>query len=228
MSIETGRRRRSPAALAAPLLGAAMLGVLAGCGILDDPEPCPRVSVLQQARVLTLYGEGAGREDGDVAFEVELREASGRCDYTIDEDGGGGVEVAFSLPIHATRGPAAAADRVSAPYFVALTDGERRIVAKEVFTAEIAFDDEGRGRANGGVRRPVDPAQARRQRTRVRDADRHPVHRGPARGHQAPAGALGRRCPSGRGPALYARGAGPPAGAFPWRIARIVGQGTGT
>ncbi len=145
MSTGTGRRQRSPAAFAAPLLGAAMLGALAGCGILDDSPPCPRVSVLQQARVLTLYGEGPGREEADVAFEVELREASERCDYAIDEDGSGSVEVAFSLPIRATRGPAATADSVSAPYFVALTDGGRRIVAKEIFTAEIAFDDEATG-----------------------------------------------------------------------------------
>ena len=127
-------------ALAAPLFGAAMLVVLAGCNPFDDPPPCPRVSVLQQARVLTLYGDGPGRDASDVAYEVTLGNVDGSCDYDVDEDEGGGVGVEFALPINAARGPAAGADRVSVPYFVALTDAQRRIVAKEVFTAGIAFD----------------------------------------------------------------------------------------
>ena len=127
-------------ALGAPLLGAAMLVALAGCNPFDEPPPCPRVNVLQQARVLTLYGDGPGRDASDVAFEVTLSNVDVSCDYDVDKDEGGGVEVEFALPIDAARGPAAGTDRVSVPYFVALTDAQRRIVAKEVFTAEIAFD----------------------------------------------------------------------------------------
>ena len=134
-------RRCHPARLAAPLLGAALLVALAGCGVFDDPPPCPGVNVLQQARQLTLYREGPGRDPTDVAFEVELAKARADCDHDIDEEEGGGVEVTFSLPIRATRGPAAETDQLSVPYFVALVDGSREIVAKEVFTAEIAFED---------------------------------------------------------------------------------------
>ena len=88
---------------------------------------------------------GPGRDLTDVAFELELREVAVRCDHDVDEDEGGGVQVTFSLPIRAARGPAAETDRVSVPYFVALTDANRQIVAKEVFTTEIVF-------GAGGVR----------------------------------------------------------------------------
>ena len=133
----TGRRGRS--VLGAGLLGAAVLVVLGGCGLTDDPLPCPGVGILDQARLLTLYRDGTGRDPSDVAFEVELRNVSGRCDHDIDEEEGGGVEVTFDLSIRATRGPAAGTDRLSIPFFVALTDANRQIVAKEVFGAEIAF-----------------------------------------------------------------------------------------
>ena len=117
-----------------------MLVALAGCNpFADDPPPCPRVSILKETRLLTLYGDGPGREASDVAFELELRNVSSDCDYDLDEQGGG-VEVTFALPIRATRGPATESDRVSVPFFVALADPSRQIIAKEIFTAEIAFE----------------------------------------------------------------------------------------
>ena len=117
-----------------------MLAVLAGCNPFDEPPPCPRVSILQQASSLTLYRDGPGRDPSDVAFEVELGHADINCGYDFDDDEGGGVAVAFAVPIGITRGPAAETDRLSVSYFVALTDPRRQIVAKEVFIAEIAFD----------------------------------------------------------------------------------------
>ena len=125
------------------LIVAAMLVVLAGCSTFDDPPPCPRVSILKQTSLLTLYGEGPGRDDVDVAFELALRDVASDCDLNVDDEAGGGVAVTFALPIYATRGPAAETDRLSVPFFVALADPGRQIVAKEIFTAEIAFDADG-------------------------------------------------------------------------------------
>lgn len=123
------------------LLGAATLAAAAGCSSLtEDPPACPRVNVLQQARTLTLYGDGPGRDLSDVTFEIELRGLGGDCDYDVDEEEGGGVAVEFALAVHAARGPVARTDRVSMPYFVALLDARRQMVAKEVFTVEIAFE----------------------------------------------------------------------------------------
>ena len=125
------------------VLVAALLVSVAGCNAFDDPPPCPRVSILKQTSLLTLYGEGPGRDDVDVAFELALRDVASDCDLDVDDEAGGGVAVTFALPIYATRGPAAETDRLSVPFFVALADPSRQIVAKEVFTAEIAFDADG-------------------------------------------------------------------------------------
>ena len=135
-----GTWRRAPVCAGGALLAAGLLIALAGCNpFADEPPPCPRVSILKEARLLTLYGDGPGREASDAAFDLELRNVATDCDYDLG-DRGGGVEVTFALPIRATRGPAAESDRVSVPFFVVLTDPNRQIVAKEVFTAEIAFE----------------------------------------------------------------------------------------
>ena len=132
--------RPAPARAGAALLSLGALTALAGCNpFAGDPPPCPTVSVLKQARLLTLYGDGPGREEADVAFGLELGNVAADCDYDLG-DGGGGVEVTFALPIRATRGPAAESDRLGVPFFVALTDPSKQIVAKEVFTAEFVFE----------------------------------------------------------------------------------------
>ena len=123
---------------------AAALVVLAGCNpFADDPPPCPRVSVLKQTSQLILYGQGPGRDDANVAFALELGDVASDCDHRIDDEDGGGVEIEFALSIDATRGPAAETDRLSVPFFVAIAGPDRQIVAKEVFTAQIIFEDDG-------------------------------------------------------------------------------------
>ena len=118
-----------------------MLAALGGCGVFDAPPPCPRVSVLKQAHALTLYGDESGRDPADVAFEVELGNVNAACSHDIDEEEGGGVEVSFGLEIRTARGPAAAADRMTVPYFVAIMDPSRRVIAKRTFETEIAFEE---------------------------------------------------------------------------------------
>ena len=138
----SGPARRGCGSLRAggALLAAALLVALAGCNPFDDPPPCPRVSILKQTSLLTLYGEEPGGDAADVAFELALRTVESDCDLDVDDETGGGILVTFALPIYATRGPAAETDRLSVPYFVAIAGPGRRIVAKEVFTAEIAFE----------------------------------------------------------------------------------------
>ncbi len=123
------------------LLGAILPIALAGCGLFSDPEPpCPGIVILEQARALTLYRDGPGRDLSDVTFEVELVTVASNCAYDIDDEGGA-VGMEFILLIRGTRGPAAEADAVSVPFFVAIADPERRIVAKEIFTADLAFGE---------------------------------------------------------------------------------------
>ena len=136
-------RRRGLVGASGAFLVAAMLVALAGCNpFAGDPLPCPKVSILKQTRFLTLYGDGPGRDDENVAFTLELRNVASDCDLDVDDEAGGGVHLTFDLPIYATRGPAAGTDRLSVPYFVTIVGPRRQIVAKEVFIAQIAFDED--------------------------------------------------------------------------------------
>ena len=111
--------------------------------MFGEPQPpCPGIAILEQARTLTLYRDGPGRDLSDVAFEIELATVAATCDYDIDDESGA-VGMEFILLIRGTRGPAAESDAVSVPYFVAIADPERRIVAKEIFTADLAFGEAG-------------------------------------------------------------------------------------
>ena len=105
------------------------------------PFPCPGVSVPERARTLTLYRDGPGRDLSDVAFEMALSVSAARCDYAVEEDGSGVVEAALIVTVAGTRGPAAETDHARAPFFVAISDPEGRILAKEVFAADLAFDE---------------------------------------------------------------------------------------
>ncbi len=119
-----------------------LAALLSGCGLMTESEPqppCPGLVVLDQARTLTLYREGAGRDLTDVAFEASLLRAVPSCEYDLDDEGGGGVTMTFTFAVEAARGPGAETDRVSLPYFVAIVDPSRQIVAKEVFTVELVF-----------------------------------------------------------------------------------------
>lgn len=148
IEVLTAMRRRKPrravvrrgSVLVALLAGAAAL--LAGCGLFEDEQPpCPRVAILDQAKVVTLYQEGVGRDLTDVTFEAGLAGVSGVCDYDFDDEDGDKVTVQFVLLVTATRGPAATADTVEVPYFVVIADPMRNVLAKRVFTAALDFPD---------------------------------------------------------------------------------------
>ena len=130
-----------------PLIGLLPLLALVGCGVFEDerPLPCPGVAVPERARVLTLYRDGPGRDLSDVAFEMALSVPAARCDYTVGDDGSGVVESALVVAVQGTRGPAAETDRVRAPFFVAVVGPAGRILAKEVFSADLAFDETAAG-----------------------------------------------------------------------------------
>ncbi len=131
------RRMAQPRALLALTLAAS----LGGCGLFaDDPPPCPGVSVPAQARTVTLYREGPGRDLVDVAFEVTLVDVVWRCAYDFNDEGDA-VNVDLAVVFEATRGPAAETASVSVPFFVAITDPSRRIIAKKVFVSELVLDE---------------------------------------------------------------------------------------
>ncbi len=95
---------------------------------------------MDQAKKATIYRPGAGRDLTDVIFEVEMRDLAYECSYNFDQQGDS-VRVNYNILFLARRGPAAETDRVEIPYFSAVTDASRNILAKRLFTVVLEFED---------------------------------------------------------------------------------------
>lgn len=130
---------------------AALLAALAGCGLFGAdgaPRACPDAVILADAKRVTLYRAGPGRDLTDVEFEGEIARIGGTCKY-----GKGDLTVTLVADLVVTRGPAAAEAQANLPFFVAVTDEARSIVAKKVFESAIPVP---RGQRRAGVREEIE------------------------------------------------------------------------
>lgn len=129
---------------------AGLLLALAGCGYFGEEEarPCPDAVVLADAKRITQFRPGPGRDLTDVQFEGEIAGIAGTCVF-----GKRDLTVTLIADLVVTRGPAAAAEEANLPFFVAITDEARNIVAKQVFDSAIAVP---RGQRRAGVREEIE------------------------------------------------------------------------
>jgi hypothetical protein len=113
---------------------------LGGCGMFgpkEPPTPCPRVSILGDAGRAVQFRPGPGRDPTDVLLEIEIAGISSACEFGRRNES---VSVTTNIAVAATRGPAAQGDTVgNVNYFIAVTDREQNILAKQVFDARIAI-----------------------------------------------------------------------------------------
>lgn len=120
--------------------GAALLGVLvlAGCGGggTDDAfaPPCPRPSIPRDFSDLHRY-KGAGRDITDSVLEGRITGVDGAC----KRDGNAVVAVTVSVALELARGPAATSRVADVAYFVAVSEGEGRILDKQSFRLKAEF-----------------------------------------------------------------------------------------
>ena len=123
-----------------PVLALAVVSLaLASCNLFGSTPPsCPQVAILDQAKKVTFYRPGPGRDLTDVTFEVAIRDLAYECSYDFSDDGNS-VTVNYNVLFVARRGPAAAADQVEVAYFSAVTNMARKILAKEQFTATLQY-----------------------------------------------------------------------------------------
>jgi hypothetical protein len=115
-------------------------GLLGACSLFEKsaPPPCPHVAMLDEAKSLSLYREGAGRDLTDVTFEGKLGSVQASCEVSSDA-GRMTIESKVALVIEATRGPAGQGDALTLPYFIAIVDPDKHILAKQNFEAKLAF-----------------------------------------------------------------------------------------
>jgi hypothetical protein len=128
--------RFGASATAAAVVLACAGGALVACSSFSKPEgpPCPRVAVVPELGHTTIYREGPGRDLTDVRYSAEISDARGSCNYDH-----AGVGIDMTVDIVGERGPAADGDGTDVQYFVAITDPQRNILAKEVFPTRIQF-----------------------------------------------------------------------------------------
>lgn len=112
-------------------------GLLAGCA--SDPDPnaaqgCPRVAVVADAALAEQYRPGPGRDLTDLSSRAQIISISGGCAY---EDGA--VTVRVTMPIVVERGPAMTGTEADYSYFVAVTDRDWNVIAKQSFPVRFRF-----------------------------------------------------------------------------------------
>ena len=135
--------------LASLLRGVAAVAVavtVAGCGAFSEligsepPPPCPTVSVLKDASVVTHFREGGGTDIVDVLNRGEITGFTISCEFDVDDDTGiGTITSDVIVQITASRGAADRLREATYTYFVALTDPGREVLAKKQFDTTVEF-----------------------------------------------------------------------------------------
>jgi hypothetical protein len=123
-------------------LAAAVLA-LAACSSGDEAvsAQCPRGGIAPDTNTVVLFRDGPGRDVTDVLMQAQVVDMRITCEYAQGRRARPGVTLDLQIAFAADRGPAERNRRAAVPYFVAIVDGERNIVAKETFTAEFAWPD---------------------------------------------------------------------------------------
>jgi hypothetical protein len=126
---------RSARLLAIPAIAAAF-GALSGCGMFSKTPQfdCPAVEIPKEVATMTKFREGGGRDLTDVVYQAGILDVQIACDY-----GSKGVDVQLNVVVGAERGPANRAASATVPYFIAIGDPSRTILAKEVFSSTVTF-----------------------------------------------------------------------------------------
>ena len=120
------------------VLAVSALGLLvSGCGLFckDVKYRCPAVFILDDARELTRFKPGPGRDITDILFQAEIVNFVGDCDY--DE---GKAEIQLSVQIRVERGPANKGREVAFDYFVAMPQFQSQTEGKSVFSVAGVFE----------------------------------------------------------------------------------------
>ena len=126
---------RHPLRLAPALLIAGL--ALAACDPFKNTAPqfaCPRFGGLETATQHVKFRPGEGRDLTDVMYMVRLNGVQRSCVYDKS-----GVAVAMKVGFALELGPANPDRNATFQYFVAITDGDNNLLAKQVFPVALAF-----------------------------------------------------------------------------------------
>ncbi len=124
--------------------------VVASCSSAPPrAEVCPVVSFIGGLDKVTVLGEQGGADLANVLYSAELTQLEAVCTFKRK-----GAEVSAEFLLIADRG-LGDRERVARPtYFVAITDPQGNVMAKEIFQAEIPFND---NRRRVGRKEEIEP-----------------------------------------------------------------------
>ena len=111
---------------------------LAGCqGLVDQrARACPSVAILADTEVVTVLVPNA--DPPAVAAQATLSRVNSACQANAKR-----VEVELAFQIDALRGATTEASVIEFPFFVAVTDGQGRVLGKDIFYSRMTFDAAG-------------------------------------------------------------------------------------
>jgi hypothetical protein len=88
-----------------------------------QPVPaCPKIRLLKDMDIITVYRPGSGRDITDIRFGGEIIGFKGECEYIGKRGVYSNVVVVLKVDFKITRGPAEKSQLVSIPYFIAIPE----------------------------------------------------------------------------------------------------------
>ena len=115
----------------------------------STPASCPRVTKITEAAQLTRFAP-SGHDLTDVIFEAEIGDINGSCSLSDNT-----VKVEMTADFIASLGPADKAHKADFAYFVAITDLNEKVLARQQFDSSIDFPG---NKTRSGIREQLEQA----------------------------------------------------------------------
>jgi len=121
---------------------------LGACESVEEINPfsqavtlqCPEYYILEDAAALTQFRDGPGRDITDVLVRAQIGEMQLACLSDIDGKTNTGKMVIDVSPIIAAEmGPANTTQNATLPYFVVVTDPQKKILYREPLKLPVSF-----------------------------------------------------------------------------------------
>ena len=141
-------RRPFRLSIIVPLFAVSAILSLTACSAVDEltsivekepPPPCPRIKLLKDADIITVYRPGSGRDITDIRYEAELKGFFGECDYVGKSRVYSKVNLTLRISYDISRGPAERGNLIKVPYFIAIPKYYPRPEGRSEFVSTVKF-----------------------------------------------------------------------------------------
>jgi len=122
---------------------------VAGCEAAKDLNPwesypvppCPKIQLLKDTDVITVFRSGVGRDITDIRYEAEVNGFTGNCEYIGKKGLYSKVKLVIKVEFEITRGPAAQSRLINFSYFVAIPEFYPKPSGRKIFVVKVKFPE---------------------------------------------------------------------------------------